>query len=182
MFQEVLLKPLWIQFILKHPEFEKDKVLKSSIGLVFNEENLFKLMKERDLAEKGSNTISNLMAIKEPTINPDGTPGEASYFDAAFLVQKFMSFTDEDMKQNEKFKKQRADEIKKLAKAYARMNAANGAAAGGGEPGGDMGGGGFDLGGGGGDFGGGLDLGGGGEAGAETGAEPGGEADSELGI
>jgi hypothetical protein len=187
MFQEILLKPLWIQFILKHPEFEKDKSLKAAIGLKFNEENLFKLMKERDMAEKGANTITTLMGIKEPTVNPDGTPGEISTFDATFLVQKFMSFTDEDLKQNEKLKKQRAEEIKKLAMAYARLNALKGTAEGG--AGGEFGGGGaggFELGGGGA---GGFDLGGGAggeELGGGAAEEPaaGGEAGGgeELGL
>jgi hypothetical protein len=185
MFQEILLKPLWIQFILKHPEFEKDKSLKSAIGLDFNEENLFKLMKMRDLAEKGANTISSLMGINEPTINPDGTPGETPFFDAKFLVQKYMSFTDEDEKLNAKFKRERQEEIKKLARAYAKLNAIKGAAEGG-EAGGEFGGGefggggGLDLGGGGG-----FDLGGGGED-LGGGAEPiGGEeagGGEELGL
>lgn len=187
MFQEVLLKPLWIQFILKHPEFEKDKSLKSAIGLNFNEENLFKLMKLREIADKGATLVSNLMGINEPTINPDGTPGETPYFDPKFLVGKYMSFTDEDMKLNAKFKKERQDEIKRLAQAYARLAASKGTAAGGeagggefGAGGGEFGGGGFDLGGGGG-----LDLGGGAEAGGGEELGGGGEeagGGEELGL
>jgi hypothetical protein len=83
-FQELLLKPLWLQFILKHPEFEKDRSLRAAIGINFNEENLFKMMKERDMAEKGANTVSTMMGITEPTVNPDGTPGEIPFFDAKF--------------------------------------------------------------------------------------------------
>jgi len=188
MFQEILLKPLWIQFILKHPEFEKDKSLRSAIGLNFNEENLFKLIKLREIADKGATLITNLMNIKEPTINPDGTPGEIPFFDPIFLVNKYMSFTDEDMKLNAKFKKERQDEIKRLAQAYARLAASKGAA--GGEAGGGLGGGGLGgggLGGGGGDLGGGggFDLGGGGGSDLGGGAEAGGEeagGGEELGL
>jgi hypothetical protein len=172
-FQEVLLKPLWIQFILKHPEFKDDEILKGSIGLAFVEENFFKKMKERDLAEKGANTVSILSGIKEPTVNPDGTPGEKNYFDPKFLVESFMDFTEADIKLNERYKKQRDEEIKKIAQAYARIAAIRGNAAGG-EAGGGFGGGG--------EAGGGL-FGGGGEAGGAGGAEfgLGGETGTEAG-
>lgn len=181
-FQEILLKPLWLQFVIMHPEFETDQALKGAIGLEFNEENLFKLIKERDMAEKGAGTVSTMMGIMEPTVNPDGTPGETPYFDPKFLVGKYMSFTDEDIKLNDKFKEERAQQIKKLAKAYARIMATQpGAQEGGGEFGEGLGGGGFEAGGGGGfggdfggggeDFGGGEDLGGGEEAGGEEPAE-----------
>ena len=180
-FQEVLLKPLWIQFLLMHPEFKEDQVLKGSVGLDFVEENLFKRMKERSLAEKGANTITTLAGIKEPTVNPDGTPGEKNYFDPKFLVEKFMDFPEADIKLNAKYKKEREEEVRKLAQAYARLMAASGQ-----QPGGGAGGeGGF---GGGGELGGGLGgggevggLGGGGEAGGLGGGELGGGEEPEAG-
>ena len=157
-YQEVLLKPLWIQFILKHPEFKEDEILKGSIGLEFVEENLFKKMKERDLAEKGANTVTTLSNIKEPTVNPDGTPGEKNFFDPKFLVEKFMEFTEQDIKLNAKYKRERDEEIKKLARAYARIIVASGGTPGTAGGGGELGGGGFGG------------LGGGGEAGGFGGA------------
>jgi len=170
-FQEILLKPLWIQFILQHPEFRDDEILKASIGLEFIEENFFKMMKERDIAEKGANTVNALMGIKEPTVNPDGSPGEKNFFDPKFLVEKYMEFSEADMKLNAKYKKERDEEIKKLARAYARIAAASGGGAagaggGGGEAGGLFGGGGEA---GGGLFGGGGELGGGELGGGELG-------------
>ena len=165
-FQEILLKPLWLQFVIKHPEFIKDQSLRAAIGLQFIEENLFKLIKQRDMAEKGASTVSTMMGIMEPTVNPDGSPGETPFFDAKFLVEKYMEFTDEDAKLNKKYKTERAEEIKKLAKAYARINAASGVGQeGGGEFGEGLGGGGGEA------FGGssfgGEDLGGGGDLGGE---------------
>ncbi|MDD5649188.1 MAG: portal protein [Candidatus Nanoarchaeia archaeon] len=173
-YQEVLLKPLWIQFILKHPEFKEDEILKGSIGLEFVEENLFKKMKERDLAEKGANTVTTLSNIKEPTVNPDGTPGEKNFFDPKFLVEKFMEFTEQDIKLNAKYKIEREEEIKKLARAYARIIVASGGTPGAAGGGGELGGGGFGG------------LGGGGEAGGFGGAggfgeEIGGAGGEEIG-
>lgn len=147
-FQEILLKPTWLQFCLKHPEFLSDEALKSAIGLDYFEENLLKLAKIRDIAEKGAQTITTMMGIKEPTINPDGTLGEESVFDARFLVEKFADFNDYDLKLNSKYKEERRKEMQRLALAYKRINAAEGVApaggggapAGGGEAGGMFGG------------------------------------------
>jgi hypothetical protein len=171
-FQEILLKPLWYQFVLKYPAFKDDKNLQAAIGLKFNEENLFKMMKERDMAEKGASAVGTMAGLLEPTVNPDGTPGETPFFDIKFLVNKYMSMTDEDLKLNAKFKKERAEEIQRLAKAYARIAATQGGGMAGEEGGFDLGGGGgggFDLGGGGGgEFGGGEEIGGGEEEGGEV--------------
>jgi len=131
-FQEIVLKPAWLQFCLKHPEFSKDESLRAAVGLDYVDENLFAEAKERDLAEKAANTVTTLMNIKQPTVNPDGTPGEENYFDPKFLVEKYMTMTDMDIKLNDKYKKERREEIRKLAAAYARIAAVRGAAAGGG--------------------------------------------------
>jgi hypothetical protein len=173
-FQEVVLKPAWLQFCLKHPEFSKDESLRAAVGLDYVDENLFAEAKERDLAEKAANTVTTLMNIKQPTVMPDGSPGEENYFDAKFLVEKYMSLTETDIKLNEKYKKERREEIRKLAAAYARIAAARGtvAGAGGGMEGGAAGGFGGAGGLGGGEFGG---LGGGEELGGLGGTEAGGE-------
>ncbi|HUX78271.1 MAG TPA: portal protein [Alphaproteobacteria bacterium] len=191
-FQEIILKPTWIQFAIKHPQLMDDEALRSVIGLDFNEENLFTMAKERDLAEKSAATITTLMGITQPTVNSDGTPGEENYFDPKFLVEKFMEMTEGEIKLNIKYKKERREQIRKLAAAYAKIMKARGGgegmgAEGGGfgEEGGGFGGGGLGGGGGGGefDFGGGGDLGGGGEFGEEGGDLGGGEfgAEGEFG-
>jgi hypothetical protein len=177
MYQEILLKPTWLQFVIKHPEFSKDQSLRTVLGLRFNEENFFKLAKERDIAEKGAGTVSQLMGITQQTVAPDGTQTEEPYFDPKFLVEKYMELNDSEIALNLKYKEQRRDELKKLADAYARINKAKGEE---GEGGGDFGGG--DFGGGGFEepFGGEEDLGdeiGGGEGG---GFEPEAGGEEEL--
>lgn len=161
-FKEVLLKPTWYQFVLKHPEFENDKNLKGAIGLLFNEENLFTVAKEREVAKAGADLISTLASVTHPSVGPDGSPTDVPFFDPKFLIEKYMQMSDIDMKLNDKYRKERQMEIQKLITAYKRLNAAKG---GGEEGGGDEAGGGMDFGGGGEDFGGGEDLGGGDEGG-----------------
>ena len=154
-FKEILLKPTWYQFILKHPEFKEDMNLKGAIGLLFVEENLFTIAKEREIASAGANLISTLSGITHPSVGPDGSPVDVPFFDPKFLIEKYMQMSDIDLKLNDKYRKERQAEIQKLMAAYGRLNKANGTGEG---EGGDMGGGDF----GGGDFGGG-DFGGGGE-------------------
>ena len=158
--QEILLKPTWIQFCLKHPEFAKDKALRGAIGLTFTEENLFTIAKEREIAAKGAETVNTLMGVKQPTVLPDGTIGEEAYYDAKFAVEKYMQMTEEDLKLNEKYKRERKAQMDRIIAALKRMGIDAGAQAGGGAEGGFGGGGapggGPEMGGGGG-----LDLGGG---------------------
>ena len=165
-FKDILLKPTWMQFVLNHPEFEKDMNLKGAVGLLFVEENLFTIAKQRQIASAGANLISTLQGVTHPSVGPDGSPVDVPYFDPKFLVEKYMQMSDIDIALNEKYRDERREEMRKLAVAYARLNAAtgngpDGEGAGGGDMGGgDMGGGDFggdDIGGG--DFGGDEDLG-----------------------
>jgi len=153
-----------------HPEFEKDRSLKSSIGLEYTEENMFKQMKDREVADKMANTIQTMLGLKEPTVNPDGTPGEESIFDAKFVIEKYSPFNDTDLKLNAKYKRERKEELRKLAAAYKRIADLEGGAAGA-----DAGMGGESFGGLGGETGGGFggETGGmGGLGGLDTGAAP----------
>jgi hypothetical protein len=152
-YKDILLKPTWLQFVLKHPEFAKDQALKGALGLLFNEENLFTIAKQREIAKAGANVVTTLMGIKYPSVGPDGSPTEKPYFHPKFLIEKYMQFNDNDMKLNDKYVKQSDEQIAKLIAAYARLNAAKGtepaaggdSGMGGGMGGGDFGGGGMDM-------------------------------------
>jgi len=170
-FKDILLKPTWMQFCLKHPEFSNDMNLKGAIGLLFVEENLFTIAKQRAIANAGASLISTLQGITHPSVGPDGSPIDVPFFDPKFLVEKYMQMNDVDLALNKKYRDQRQEEMRKLTLAYARINAVTGEGSqgegsmGGDELGGGFGGlGGGDLGGGG--FG--DDLGGGAEPGGEN--------------
>jgi len=125
-YKEILLKPMWYQFVLKHPEFKEDMNLKGAVGLLFVEENLFTVAKERQIAGAGANLISTLSGITHPSVGPDGSPVDVPYFDPKFLIEKYMQMSDIDIKLNEKYRKERSSEIQKLTAAYVRLNAAQG--------------------------------------------------------
>jgi len=185
-FQEILLKPTWIQFCLKHPSFLKDKALRGAIGIEFVEENLFTEAKKREIASKGADIITTLSNIRQQDVDAEGNITiDGMYFDPKFLVEKYMNYTEEDLKLNAKYKKERKEQLNRISQAVKRINAQIQSQQMGAE--GDMGGlgGGMDFGGG--DLGGGMDFGGdlGGGAIEEPGTEiEGGEepVGTELGI
>ena len=100
--RDLLLKPLWIQFCLKYPQFEKDRSLRSAIGLEYVDENIFKIAKERQIAKVGADTIINLLSINTKKI-VNGKEIEIPYFNIRFLVEKYMEMNDNDFKLNEKY-------------------------------------------------------------------------------
>lgn len=161
-FQELLIKPMWIQFCFKYPQFACNDILHSSIGIRYVEENIFQKEKERSLLEAGANTINTLSQMKQ-------SDGQTPVFSMKFLLEKFMMLSEDDMRLNEKYLKEEEQKKKEnVANNQQGAAPADGGFGGGsdfgGAPGGDMGGsdfgGGFDdMSQGGSDFG--SDMGGG---------------------
>lgn len=196
-FKELLQKPVWIMVCLMHPELAKVDYLRSCLGIKYNEENLFTLAKERQVASEGANTVGALAGIQ----GLDGKPK----FSIDWLIKKYMGLTDVDLEENRQYKnKEVLEDIErqKLIKKHmvqqtdTQANQAQGAAAGGfGDAGSGMdfggAGGGMDFGSfvdAGGDFGGGGTGGGFGDGGMDTGgmdaapADTGGFGDTEPAI
>lgn len=140
-FQEILIRPTWMLFCIKNPTLASNNLLKSCFGIVFNDENLFTLSKERSIANEGAQTIQTLQGIQ------DGNGKQ--YFSTRFLVEKYLGLSDDDIKLNIKYRTK--DEIDAIEKAKENPQDAEGNmdfGGGGGFGAGDM------------DFGGGNDFGG----------------------
>lgn len=100
-YQEILVKPTWMLFCLRYPMLASNKLLKGAIGLIYNEENLFTLAKERAVAEQGAQTVTTLAQIEDA----DGKP----YFSVKWLTEKYLGLTPEDFALNAKYKEQEDD-------------------------------------------------------------------------
>lgn len=158
-FQEIVLKPTWLQFSLHNPSFAGNDVIKNALGLDFVEENIFKLGKENAVLQISSTIIQTLSGLN----GSDGKP----VFPMKYLCQKYLNINDDEWKLIDKMRKQEEDEAQKSA------------AQGGGMDSGFGGGSEFGFGGGGsGGFGGG-DLGGGFDEGPESSPESSPEPASE---
>jgi hypothetical protein len=114
-FQEILLKPLWVQIALEYPELADDNLIKANLGLKFNADNIFEEAKQMDIMDKRANFIQTMQGITVPEMDDTGMMNDVPYFNAKFLIQKYMKLSSSDIATNEKMqeKKAKEDEEKK---------------------------------------------------------------------
>lgn len=127
-FQEILIKPLWIQMCLKYKELEDDEIFKSSLGLRFVQDNIFEEIRRLEILQKRLEFIQNMKNLQD---------GEFAFFDTMFLVENYLKLDKDELKANEQAKKDAIKRQAKLKKAEEESNAAGaipGGEGGGGEP------------------------------------------------
>lgn len=107
-FQEILVKPLYLQMCLKHPELSKDKSFKANIGLNFYRDNEFEEAVEMTGFTKRSEFIKGLGELKVKLGEE-----EKPYFDNNFLIQRFLGMNPDQIKMNDLYKKKEAEAAKK---------------------------------------------------------------------
>jgi hypothetical protein len=97
-FQEILVKPLYIQMCLKYPEFAEDPQFKTQVSLKFNEDNAFAELKHMEIMERRLDFIGqmrdSLMTTNQETME------EEYYFDMEFLVKRYLNLTPDDIAAN----------------------------------------------------------------------------------
>jgi len=107
--QEILVKPVYLQMCLNHPELKNDIAFKAGLGLNFMKDNVFEEMKEMELQTKRVDFIGNL---KTQLSTMTAEMEEIPYFDLGFLIKRYGGFTRDDIKANA-----RAKEREELATA-----------------------------------------------------------------
>lgn len=110
-FQEILVKPLYIQMCLKFPEFADDPAFKTQVSLQFNEENMFAELKHMEIMERRIDFISSL---KDSLVETDPETMEETYFfDMEFLVDRYLKLSPDDKAANAAYKarKEAADAL-----------------------------------------------------------------------
>lgn len=103
-FQDILIKPLWIQMCKDFPELEKDYMFKSQLGLTFVSDNPFRINQEIELMGKNKENIEKLYAL----IGEDGTP----FFSLSYLIENFLGLSHDDIKANKEAKEKAAKKKK----------------------------------------------------------------------
>lgn len=100
--QEILIKPLWLQMCLKFPEFKDDAGFRTQIALQFNEENMFAELKYMEIMEKRLDFIGTM---KDSLVkNNPITMEEEAFFDMEFLVDRYLKLSPDDKASNENYK------------------------------------------------------------------------------
>lgn len=107
-FQEILVKPLWLQMCLKFPEFKDDPGFKTQISLQFNEENMFAELKHMEIMER---RIEFITSLKDSLVETDPvTMEETYYFDMEFLVDRYLKLSPDDKQANQAYKNRKGAE------------------------------------------------------------------------
>ena len=101
-YQEIIIKPLWVQVCLDHPELKNDYILKAELGLDYVKENIFLKRKEQEVMQIRKDQIIKLYGLK----NSKGS----GYFDLDFLSEKWMGLTYDQLMINKKLKEKLAEE------------------------------------------------------------------------
>ena len=114
--QEILVKPLYIQMVLNHPELEDDYNFKANLSVKFIKENVFEEMKMMELATR---RIDFIQTVRDGLVETDEEMNDVPFFNLDYLVTRFGGFTQDELKANNRFK-----EIAALEKeGYSRKDA-----------------------------------------------------------
>jgi hypothetical protein len=107
-FAQIVLKPLKLQLALSIPELQDNKAFLEAISLQYKSYNLFEEMMEMELMQK---RVEFIQTMKESMIDMDIEGNEIKYFSSEFLVKKYLKFSSEDIKLNDKLKKEEIEEL-----------------------------------------------------------------------
>jgi hypothetical protein len=107
-FQEILVKPLYLQMCLNHNELSRDKSFKANIGLNFYRDSEFEEIVEMTGYTKRSEFIKGLSELKVK-IGEEEKP----YFDNDFLIQRFLGMNPDQIKMNNIYKEREAKAAEK---------------------------------------------------------------------
>lgn len=99
-FQEILLKPLFIQMGLKYPELAEDELFKSCMSLYFNADNIFEELKQMEITGKRVEQVNSLMQINTKRKDATGMDVDVPYFNPEFLIDKYLKLSAGDIKEN----------------------------------------------------------------------------------
>ena len=107
-FSQIILKPLKLQMALTIPELQDNRAFLEAISLQYKSYNLFEEMMEMELMQK---RVEFIQTMKESMIDMDIEGNEIKYFSSKFLVQRYLKYSTEDLKLNEKLKQQEIEDL-----------------------------------------------------------------------
>lgn len=94
-YSELIIKPWYIQMCLDFPILKDDHKFKNSIGLIYNNDNVFEELKEKELDAKRIASFTS----KKGILKDDGTP----YFSTEYLIRKELKLTEDEIINNKRW-------------------------------------------------------------------------------
>lgn len=124
-FQEIILKPLWIQVCLQHPELRDDDAFKARLGLEYHKYNVFEEMKEIEILQK---RLDFVQSMKDGLVEQDADGNDVKFFSSQFLVERYLKLSPDDIKLNNKYKAKENKQKLEMFKRSAEIEASNASA------------------------------------------------------
>ena len=115
-FQEILLKPLMIQTYLKYPDLAGDNLFQGSVGITYNDDNLFEELKKQEVMSKRVDFVTEMLGVVVMKPDADGALEEVPYFSAKFLVEKYLKLDAMDISKNELYIAEQNKEVDEIIK------------------------------------------------------------------
>lgn len=103
-FQEILIKPVYIQMCLNHPELTTDTMFRTNLGLDYFKDSVFEEAKEMEMLQKRADFISSIMGS---LVEMDKEGNQIPYLDIDFVIKKWGGLSEEDLKMNDNFKREK---------------------------------------------------------------------------
>lgn len=104
-FKEILIKPVYIQLCLKHPEYMSDTNFRNTLALKYISTNVFTEKREVELIQQKADFIASIM---QSYVTQDSEGNDQPYWDLDFLIRRFGGFTVEDLETNKKIQDKKA--------------------------------------------------------------------------
>jgi hypothetical protein len=104
-YQEILLKPLFIQMGLIYPELAEDELFKSTLSITFNKDNVFEEMKQMLIMQQRVDFATSMMGIMDKKKDATGMDVDVPYFTPKFIIEKYLKLSQDDIAANERMKK-----------------------------------------------------------------------------
>lgn len=105
-FQEIMVKPLWLQLCQDFPAIKDDFSFKSQLGINYVTENPFRINQEIEVMTKKKESIVSLYGLTDDFDRP--------YFSLDFLVKNMLGMSSDDLKENQETKDKIKEEKKKM--------------------------------------------------------------------
>lgn len=109
-FQEIMVKPLWIQMCLEFPHLKDDAEFRSQIGVKFESDNMYGESRDIEQLIKKVDFVASLGEVKE-TINEE----EVQYFNQDYLIERWLDLSHDDIMMNKSYVKKNEELNKEVA-------------------------------------------------------------------
>ncbi len=105
-FSQLIIKPLYLQVLMKYPQLKEEKSLRLKLGLEFESNFMMQEAKKAEAENRAIDRIQNAQQIQKPNGDP--------VFSTGFLVQKYWPWSKEEMQTNNKMLKAEASGTESL--------------------------------------------------------------------